>query len=254
MDVRHPLAGLAAVIEIEHRGHRIDPEAVDMIAVEPEQRIRLRGNSQLPAGRNCRSAYSSPCGSRASDPHARRARCRRSEQARAGRSENAPAPSRSRRRYRCHGSGRRSAQTRSDRRTARWGQTSRWLIAPRAGKRMLADRQQFDMGEAEIAHIRNELIGKPVVIEEAIAFTAPPGAEMHLVDGDRRGAILQAGPRGDPVAIIPVMRDEPVYARGGRRAALRRQNPTGSDFNGKLRSVDTDDLVFVEGAACERSE
>ena len=34
-----PLPILTAVVEVEHRGHRIHPNAVDMVLVEPEQRI-----------------------------------------------------------------------------------------------------------------------------------------------------------------------------------------------------------------------
>ena len=37
--VRHPLAGLARVIEIEHRRHRVDAQAVDVKLLEPEQRV-----------------------------------------------------------------------------------------------------------------------------------------------------------------------------------------------------------------------
>jgi hypothetical protein len=37
--VRFPLAVLAAVVEVEHRGHGIDPQAVDVIPVEPEDRV-----------------------------------------------------------------------------------------------------------------------------------------------------------------------------------------------------------------------
>src|ERR1035441_5474779 len=37
--VGNPLPRLARIIEVEHRGHRIDPQAVDMKAVAPEQRI-----------------------------------------------------------------------------------------------------------------------------------------------------------------------------------------------------------------------
>ena len=40
--VGHPLARLARVVEVEHRGHRIDAQAVDMVAVEPEQRVGVQ--------------------------------------------------------------------------------------------------------------------------------------------------------------------------------------------------------------------
>src|ERR1044071_5355588 len=35
--VRPPLAFLAAVVEVEHRGDGISPQAVDVVLVEPEQ-------------------------------------------------------------------------------------------------------------------------------------------------------------------------------------------------------------------------
>jgi hypothetical protein len=37
--VGNPLAGLARVIEIEHGGHRIHAQAVDVILLQPEQRV-----------------------------------------------------------------------------------------------------------------------------------------------------------------------------------------------------------------------
>ena len=40
MLVRHPLAGLAGVVEVEHRGDGVDAEPVDVELLEPEQRIR----------------------------------------------------------------------------------------------------------------------------------------------------------------------------------------------------------------------
>ena len=38
--VRNPFAGLARVIEIEHRGDGVDAQAVDVIFVDPEERVR----------------------------------------------------------------------------------------------------------------------------------------------------------------------------------------------------------------------
>ena len=37
--VGDPLAGLARVVEVEHRGDGVDPEAVEVVAVEPEERV-----------------------------------------------------------------------------------------------------------------------------------------------------------------------------------------------------------------------
>src|SRR5258708_4089791 len=36
--VRHPVAGFARIVEVKHRGDRIDAEAVDVKALQPEQR------------------------------------------------------------------------------------------------------------------------------------------------------------------------------------------------------------------------
>ena len=48
--IRNPLALLPRVIEIEHRGDRIDPEPVDMIALAPEQRVSEQEvNNLVPA-------------------------------------------------------------------------------------------------------------------------------------------------------------------------------------------------------------
>src|SRR5262249_7811950 len=37
--VREPLACLSRIVEIEHRGDGIDPQAVGMVALEPEERV-----------------------------------------------------------------------------------------------------------------------------------------------------------------------------------------------------------------------
>ena len=38
-DVGDPLAGLARIVEIEHRGDGVDPQAVEVVAIEPEERV-----------------------------------------------------------------------------------------------------------------------------------------------------------------------------------------------------------------------
>jgi hypothetical protein len=40
VDVGHPLPGLARVVEVEHGGDGIHPQAVDVELLEPEQRVR----------------------------------------------------------------------------------------------------------------------------------------------------------------------------------------------------------------------
>ena len=47
--VRHPLAGLAAVVEVEHRGHRVHAQPVHVVLVEPVQRVRHQEVADLVA-------------------------------------------------------------------------------------------------------------------------------------------------------------------------------------------------------------
>src|SRR6185369_15252939 len=47
--IRHPLSRLARVIEIQHRRDRIDAQAVDVVLLEPEQRVRQQKVTDLVA-------------------------------------------------------------------------------------------------------------------------------------------------------------------------------------------------------------
>ena len=47
--VGHPLAGLARVVAVQHRGHPVDPQAVDVVAVEPGDRRRDQERPHLVA-------------------------------------------------------------------------------------------------------------------------------------------------------------------------------------------------------------
>ena len=49
VDVRCPLAGLAAVVEIEHRGDGVDAEPVDVELLEPVRGVRHEEVADLPA-------------------------------------------------------------------------------------------------------------------------------------------------------------------------------------------------------------
>ena len=130
--VGHPLARLARIVEVEHRGHRIDPEPVDMVAVEPEQRVGVQVVGDLACGRNCRSGCSNPGGSPGAGPRARRGRCRRSGRGRARRSGNARAPSRAAGPGPPGGSGRRSGRSRAACRGGWWARTGRSAGSPRS--------------------------------------------------------------------------------------------------------------------------
>ena len=38
-DVGDPFAGFSRIVEIDHRGHGVDPKAVDVVAIEPEEGV-----------------------------------------------------------------------------------------------------------------------------------------------------------------------------------------------------------------------
>ena len=57
---------------------------------------------------------------------------------------------------------------------------------------MLADRQELDMGEAEIPDIPRKLPGQFAIAQPLVVVLAPPRAEMHLVDRHRRAERVDA--------------------------------------------------------------
>ena len=127
------------------------------------------------------------------------------------------------------------------------------LIAPRAVERVFGDRHHLDMGEAEIGDIGHELVGQLAIGQIAAAFgqVAAPRAEMHLVDRDRRLAVVAPPALGHPGrrpathARDGAATTEAVRGGGsvrfGMRVGLQRQQ----------RAVGAEQLVFVERAGAE---
>ena len=104
------------------------------------------------------------------------------------------------------------------------------LVAPRAGERVLHDRHQLDVREAEVGRrSRRQLVRELEVVERAVVLerVAPPRAEMHLVDRHRlaQRVALRA-------PLEPLRRPTTRASSGARStrspAAPRRANATGS--------------------------
>ena len=95
------------------------------------------------------------------------------------------------------------------------------LVAPGARKRMLHHRQQLDVREAGLLRVRHQPARHLAIREEAVAFLrhARPRPEVDFVDRHRPidpGAALP--PRGHPRIVIPrVARDVFDDRRGERR-------------------------------------
>ena len=72
------------------------------------------------------------------------------------------------------------------------------VVAPRRDVGVLHDRQELDVGEAEVAHVVDEVLGEAVV-----ADVLAPRAEVHLVDAHR--ALVDVGGAASlhPVVVAP---------------------------------------------------
>ena len=95
------------------------------------------------------------------------------------------------------------------------------LVAPGSRERVLHDRQQLDVGEAHLLHVRHELVRQLGVREKPVAFLgdARPRPEVHFVDRHRpvEPASLLAA-LGHPRRVLPlVARDVSHDGRGLRR-------------------------------------
>ena len=188
MYVGHPLVGAAAVVAVQHRGDGVDAQAVDVVALEPEQRVRDQEVAHLgarevvdqraPVGVEALARVGVFIESRAVElaqpvrvgREVRRHPVEQHADARGVRARDEAAESRGPAEAR-----RRAVQ--ADR-----------LVAPRAVERMFGHGQQFEVGVAHLLRIWHQLIGQLGPGEEAIAVLhlAPPGAQVHLVDRDWR--------------------------------------------------------------------
>ena len=91
--VGQPVAVLAAVVEVEHRGHGVHANPVHVVLVHPEQGVGGEVVADLVPAVVEDVACPSRGARRGADRRARRAPCRRTAAGRARRGENGPAPS-----------------------------------------------------------------------------------------------------------------------------------------------------------------
>ena len=127
------------------------------------------------------------------------------------------------------------------------------LVAPRVVERMLVDGHELEVREPHVRRVGDERVGELVVGEPAVAFAAPPGAEMHFVDRHRRAARIPRGPRRHPVGVGPDEARGVAHDRRGRGSKLRAE-ADGIGLERKQRAVGADDFVLVERALGERGD
>jgi len=218
--VGDPVPFLARIVEVEHRGDRIDAQAVDVKLVEPEKAVGDEEVANLGAAEVvdqgvpvavealARVGVLVERGAVEPGEAVRVAR----EMARhpvdddtdarlvAGVDEGAELLRRAvpdRRREQPHG-----------------------LIAPRAVERVLAHRHELDMGEPHLLDVGHEPLGELDIGEVPSRRLADPlpRAEVDLVDAHRPVGQLALGPPRHPLGVAPVVLRQAVdHARRLRR-------------------------------------
>ena len=160
MDVRHPFTGIAAVVAIEHRGHGVDAQAVDVEMLEPMERACDQEALHLATAEIIDVGVPVLV-----EPFARIEMLVERAAVEAGK------PVRIRREMRRHPvdqqadaggmQGIDEAREILGRTIAAAGrEQAKRLIPPGAAEGELGDRQQFDMGEAHLDDIGNELLDR----------------------------------------------------------------------------------------------
>ena len=215
--VGQPLAVLAAVVEVEHRGHGIDPQAVDVVVVEPKERARNQivgdfvasvvEDQRAPVGMLAlpwilvlveRGAVEATqpvavpreMGRHPVDDHADAGPMQGVDQR--------------------HQVFRRS-------KAARGSEQADRLVAPTGRERMLRGGQELNMGESHFDTVGNEFAFEFGITEPAVRGVArpPPASEVHLIDGERRRQTVVGCPLPHPLLIAPRIAGE-VDHLGGR--------------------------------------
>ena len=101
------------------------------------------------------------------------------------------------------------------------------LIPPGAVEGVLAHRQQLDMGETGRDAVGGELLGEVAVAEDVAVQGATPGAQVHLVDGERTVEHRPGRPALQPGLVrpgVPALLDDaggPGWDLGPARQRIR---------------------------------
>ena len=214
VDVRLPLAVLARVVQVEHRGDRVDPEPVDVELLQPVERVGDEEVAHLgtavveheraplrvlaPAGVGVlvqglaveRGQRPGVLGEVGRDPVHDHADARLVE-----RVDQVP-------------------EVVGAAEPAGRGVVPGDLVAPGAAEGVLGDRKQLDVGEPEVGDVGDELVGQLPVRQPL-----PPGAEVDLVDAHRGVVDVRTRPLRQP-RLVPPGVGGPGDHGGGRRGDL----------------------------------
>ncbi len=220
--VRHPLARLARVVEVQHRGHRVHPQAVGVEDVEPEHRARQQEAADLvapvvedeavPVGVVALAAVGVLVEVRPVEVGEAVLVCR---EVRRHPVEDDPDPALVEGVHQVH-------QVLGRALAAGGGEVPEALVAPRPVEGVLHHRQELDVGEAHLLDVVGERGCQLAVREEAggLGGVAAPGAEVHLVGRARGGERLARAPFAHPLAVAPRVVEVPDDGAGAGRGLV----------------------------------
>ncbi len=214
--VGHPLAGLAGVVEVEHRGHGVDAQAVGVVLAQPVQGAGEQEVPHLVAPEV--EDQRAPVGVRAA------ARVGVLVQRGAVELRQAPGVAREVRGHPVEDHAdavlvqaigeRPEAVGLAEARRHR--EVRGHLVAPRAAERVAHHRQQLDVREAHVLDVGGQLVGELGVVQRAVVLerVQAPRAEVDLVDAHRLAQRLALRALGHPLAVAPLV-VAAVHDRGG---------------------------------------
>ncbi len=245
MDVGDPLALLARIVAVEHGGHGVDPQAIDMEMLQP-----VHGRGQHEA-----MHLMAPQVVNVGIPILVEALVGVFVLVQRGAVEAGQAVfvGGEMRRYPVEDNtdvrlvaGIDEGGVISRRAEARGGrELAQWLVTPGAAEGVLHDRQQLDMGETHLANVGNQALGQlPPVVQATFVTALPaPGPSVQFVHRYRRLQALEFAAPSHPVLVVPgkglVVGDH----RSGTRGQFRRQGD-GIGLE-RQHTVLAEDLVLV---------
>ena len=198
-----PLAGLAAVVEVDHRRHGIHAQAVDVVLLEPVQRVGDQEVADLAATEV--EDEGAPVGVLA----ARGVRVLVERRAVEARQREGVLREVRRHPVDDHADARlvqlvdEVAEAVGVAEPRRGREVGRDLVAPRAAVRVLHDRQELHVGEAEVDEVGDQVVGDLLVGVGVAAPVLLPRAEVHLVDRHRPVHRRAVAAVGHPLVVAP---------------------------------------------------
>ena len=99
------------------------------------------------------------------------------------------------------------------------GEVADGLVAPRAIERVLGDGHQLDVGEAHRLHVVGQFGGDVAVVQEALRVVAGahPRAQVAFVDGNGGVQRISLGTDLHPLLVVPFVREVGDAGGGARR-------------------------------------